>query len=453
MGAGSDDADAASEASEASSAAPLAPSSSSGSSSAPITTRTHKSSSRAGLGLGGGGSGVADAHVTSTCGWIRARRRQALAGYLVVPTPLRSAGATARLHRVAAEQGSVTACRMALSAVFADLWFLMRLRALWRVVLMALAALVLGSQWAANEMMLPPFLKRVYGEGTPIYAIVSINLWGCMVLPPVVGALTSKHETFRVALPGMWLMALSPLCLVVSPTPAAAVWWNVLLTIGEVFWSPRNSAWQASLAPTGREGLFLALASTRAHLAPLLDLLVGHLNEALNPNCPQCRDAYGHFCARPRDEDDPLASCGTQHGECPVPGNASRWPDADGACPSTCHGCPGWHLPGEGRYLWLALLALSLCAPLLVWAALPFLRGEGEMGRGCYGVCSWRRCCLWWWPGTATATPNVRVFVHGAGGASGSTELVRATARDERTDVRTSTEAAVLGGERSEHRV
>lgn len=135
---------------------------------------------------------------------------------------------------------------------------------------------------------------------------------------------TSQLETFSVALPGMWLMGFAPLFLVLSPNPAGAIWWNVVLTLGEVLWSPRNIAWQASLAPVGREGLFLALASAREHLAPLLDIVMGYVNEEFNPNCLECRDAYGHFCALANAtttttiDGGPIA-CSTQHGPCPAP--------------------------------------------------------------------------------------------------------------------------------------
>ena len=198
-------------------------------------------------------------------------------------------------------------------------------------------------------------------------------------------------------------MAFSPALLVLSPTPPAAAGWNVLLTLGEVLWSPRNSAWQSSLAPTGREGLFVALASARTHLTPLLDVLLGHLNQAYNPNCPACRDDYGHFCSLlvpvhnvswgADAVADGASTCGTQHGACVLPTDSSTWGSAARTgCPTTCHDCPGWSIPGNGRYLWLALTVFSLCGPLLVWLLLPFLRGEGELRRGCYGVVSAQRC-------------------------------------------------------------
>ena len=307
---------------------------------------------------------------------------------------------------------------------------------------MALASLILGSQWTASEITLPAFLKRSFGEQVPIYSIVGINLWGCMLLPPIVGLLTSEHETFAVALPGMWLMAVSPLLLVLSPTPSAAAAWQVLLTLGEVLWAPRNAAWQATLAPTGREGIFLALASSRDLLMPALDVLMGYINARYNPKCGACEDRYGHFCSiataggagagtaaagvvvGSATAAAAVGSCATQHGVCPPPDGG--WMRASGrdlplwgdsaavvsaaattttttfssssaahavVCPTTCHQCPGWSLPGGGRELWIVLLVFSLTGPLLAWAALPFLRDESA-GRadGCWGVCSPRRC-------------------------------------------------------------
>ena len=56
--------------------------------------------------------------------------------------------------------------------------------------------------WTASEMILPPFLERRFGEEVPIYTIQSINLFGCLILPPILGALTGGREDFSVILPG-----------------------------------------------------------------------------------------------------------------------------------------------------------------------------------------------------------------------------------------------------------
>eukprot|EP01052_Picozoa_sp_SAG31_P054177 SAG31_NODE_14277_length_817_cov_1.001393_2_plen_64_part_01 len=62
-----------------------------------------------------------------------------------------------------------------------------------------------------------PFLIRYFGEDVPAYTIHSVNLWGCLMLPPVVAAATGGYETFTVILPGMWIMAFAPAWLVAFP--------------------------------------------------------------------------------------------------------------------------------------------------------------------------------------------------------------------------------------------
>lgn len=344
---------------------------------------------------------------------LSARRRRALAALVVVPTKLRSEEELIRLHALARRSSWILVLRSAAASAWRDVRDLLRLRVLWRAFCFALSAFVLGTQWTASENVVPPFLTRMYGESVPIYSIVAINFWGCVLLPPLVGAFTAHIETFTIALPGMWLMAASPLCLVLSPTPLGAIGWSVLETCGEVLWSPRSQAWTATLAPIGREGVFLGLASARDHLTPILDIALGRLNAALNPNCPECRDVHGHFCAVDFSAKGSAAAtaagngsvpnlehallCGTQHGVCESPaaglvrGHSGGW--LPSGCPDTCQQCPGWTISGGGTHLWMVLLAFSLTGPLLAWVALPFLRGEATRDDGCYGVLNVRQRC------------------------------------------------------------
>ena len=342
-----------------------------------------------------GGSNGDDGSKRSFLGRLRERRKRALSRTRAVPTVLRSTEGMRQLGLLANQRGTCAACRAVVLAALRDLLDLLQLRALWRTMLMGLAGFVLGIAWSVNEMVLPPFFKRTLGETTPIYSIISINFWGCMLLPPLVGAYLSKRDAFSVILPGMWLMAMAPVTLVLSPTLPMAALWEVLLTLGEVFWSPRQIAWTASLAPTGREGLFFAVASTRDLLTPIMDVFLGLLNGALNPNCPTCQDAYGHFCGQPISNST-MNGCASQHGLCTPPPQDGWMPTASGlniTCPLTCFSCPGYELPLEGRPLWFVILLVSMAGPFIVWVALPFLRGYGTLKGGCYGVLDWRRFC------------------------------------------------------------
>ena len=139
-------------------------------------------------------------------------------------------------------------------------------------------------------------------------------------------------------------MAISPVFLAMKPNVMGACIWQIFMTVGQVLWSPRQDSWIgkifytfvywiveactlmlscpkptlslfmcrtpgqmkriesttsttpkscskyalkiAGLAPTGVEGLFFAVGSSRALLAPLGDLAMGMMNEKYNANCP-----------------------------------------------------------------------------------------------------------------------------------------------------------------------
>ena len=87
-----------------------------------------------------------------------------------------------------------------------------------------------------------------------------------MIGPSIAAGLTSHLDAFSVMLPGLWCQALSPLLLAYYPSIGSAIVWVAFLSIGEVIWSPRQSAWVANLAPDGREGVFLALLSLKSLL-------------------------------------------------------------------------------------------------------------------------------------------------------------------------------------------
>jgi hypothetical protein len=260
------------------------------------------------------------------------------------------------------------------SAKWSDVATTLRTREIWRVVAMSLAVFGVAKQWTEVDQLLPPFLERQFGEGGGIFLVHSTGMWGCFLLPPLVAAFTSDAEAFRIIVPGVWIMATSPIAMIVSPTAPGAVVWAAWLTIGEVLWSPRQQAWAVSLAPPGREGLFLALASLKdLFLAWPSTVLVGWLNREFNPNCPSCRDSVGRFCAV-ASEGNCVSTAG---GTCAASLNPS------GGCPAACPACPGFLARApDPRTVWLVVLALSLTSPLLIVAGLPFLRdGVLTLGR------------------------------------------------------------------------
>ena len=156
------------------------------------------------------------------------------------------------------------------------------------------------------------------------------------------------------------------------------------MSIGEVIWSPRQSAWVANLAPDGREGIFLALLSLKNLITALPSTaLNGWLNSAFQPNCPQCRDAFGHFCSSMRVVNASYAMCRTAGDYSCVGGDYSPRLHAVGEhavselhCPSTCRDCPGWE--GHADTMWLIVLISSISSPLMIMLSIRFLRGDAQ---------------------------------------------------------------------------
>ncbi|KAL7543201.1 hypothetical protein ACHAXR_012483 [Thalassiosira sp. AJA248-18] len=286
-----------------------------------------------------------------------------------------------RTQYTGSNEGNISFCA-GLVQMFNQVIELLKMRSTWRVLIFGFASMTIAMNWTASEMVLPPFLERRFGEQIPIYTIQSINLFGCLILPPIIGAVTSGREDFSIVMPGLWIMATSSIFVAIFPNAAGACVWQVFMTIGEVLWSPRQVSWTASLAPTGSEGLFFAVSSARSVMGPLTDILMGAINEKYNTNCPDCRDQYGHFCSIASANDDAI-QCSSVQGTCDLVLDNTQQSE----CPSTCVSCPSWE-PTDPSTCWYLLMLASMLTPISVWFFLPFLRGKHNRDDKCYGLFS-----------------------------------------------------------------
>jgi len=177
-------------------------------------------------------------------------------------------------------------------------------------------------------------------------------------------------------------MAISPMFVAMSPNVIGACAWQVFMTTGEVLWSPRQTSWTASLAPTGSEGLFFAISSARSVMGPLTDFGMGVINQTYNSNCPECRDQYGHFCEARLNEDENNLQCASAQESCNIVLDNNQQ-----SCPKTCLECPTWEATDPST-CWYLLLLASLVTPMCIWFYLPFLRGNYDRNDKCYGILS-----------------------------------------------------------------
>eukprot|EP01050_Picozoa_sp_SAG11_P012251 SAG11_NODE_1352_length_5131_cov_19.593402_1_plen_440_part_00 len=122
-------------------------------------------------------------------------RKEATRRYVQLPTPMRTDGALTKVQARARENGWAEAVRWLVSVFCADLAVVGRLRALWRVLLFNFAVSWVALQWTFSASVMGVFIERNFGEQAPIYLIHSINLWGCLLFPPLVAALVSNFRS------------------------------------------------------------------------------------------------------------------------------------------------------------------------------------------------------------------------------------------------------------------
>ncbi|KAL7533895.1 hypothetical protein ACHAXR_005511 [Thalassiosira sp. AJA248-18] len=218
--------------------------------------------------------------------------------------------------------------------------FILQNRNTWKVLVFSVVSVPVVLQWTASEISLPPFLERRFGEAIPIYTIQSIHMVGCLIFPPFAQALTSALEDFQVVMPGLWIMAISPIFVAMLPNVLGACIWQIVMTVGQVLWSPRQDSWT------------------------------------------ECRDQYGHFCGGLLDSGEGELRCTSVQATC------NFFLDSrEQACPRTCSECPSWE-PTDPSTCWYILVIISVTSPVLAWFFLPFLRSRHTREDKYYGIFS-----------------------------------------------------------------
>lgn len=169
--------------------------------------------------------------------------------------------------------------------------------------LLVLIALILGVRavYAYLYLLMPKYWERTIGPDAAIGVLNMINpigiVLGLILFIPlanrfsvfgmlVYGAMVSALSLFPLALPWQWF----------GGDIAQAHYWMAILcmvvvTVGEVLWSPKLYEYTAAIAPKGQEGTYLGLSMIPWFLAKTItSLLSGHM---LNRWCPETVSVAG----------------------------------------------------------------------------------------------------------------------------------------------------------------
>lgn len=176
--------------------------------------------------------------------------------------------------------------------------------------LMLIAFLKLIFMWMYYAY--PKFGIRELGEGAPVGRLSAINSVLIIILVPIVGALTQRSSAYRMVIVGGaisaaagFIMALPPawfqgvadstpirwgahwylgLSGEVNPWYVMILFYVVVLSLGEAFYSPRVYEYAAAIAPKGQEASYSALSYVPFFLAKLfIGVFSGRMLETYCP--------------------------------------------------------------------------------------------------------------------------------------------------------------------------
>jgi POT family proton-dependent oligopeptide transporter len=159
---------------------------------------------------------------------------------------------------------------------------------LWR--LLVLIGLILGARaiFAYLYLLMPKYWLRTIGEDAAIGTLQAINpvliVVGIVLFIPLVG----RFRLFSMLVYGAMISAISLLPLALPWTTFSSdigrahylmsIVCMVMLSVGEVVWSPKLYEYTAAIAPQGQEGTYLGLSMVPWFLAKtVVSLLSGHL--------------------------------------------------------------------------------------------------------------------------------------------------------------------------------
>ncbi len=115
--------------------------------------------------------------------------------------------------------------------------------------------------FAHNWLTLPVYYKRAF---TGVVAdnfefFTNFNPLLIFILTPMVAALTTKKDTYKMMIYGTFVMAFPTFILALGPSIYTVFAYLTLMTIGEAMWQPRFLQWVAEIAPKGMTGIYMGI--------------------------------------------------------------------------------------------------------------------------------------------------------------------------------------------------
>jgi proton-dependent oligopeptide transporter, POT family len=115
--------------------------------------------------------------------------------------------------------------------------------------------------FAHNWLTLPAYFKRAFDGTVSEYFefFTNFNPVLIFIFTPVVTALTSKKDTYKMMIIGTFVMASPTFILALGPSIGTVFAYLIIMSIGEAMWQPRFLQWVAEIAPKNMTGIYMGI--------------------------------------------------------------------------------------------------------------------------------------------------------------------------------------------------
>ncbi|MFZ1730780.1 MAG: MFS transporter [Bacteroidota bacterium] len=129
--------------------------------------------------------------------------------------------------------------------------------------------------FAHQWLTLPQYVQRAFDPWVSdnMEFFVNLNPLLIFVLTPVLAALTSKYDVYRIMIIGTLIMAVPTFLLAFGPYVGPLLTYILLMSVGEAMWQPRFLQLAAEIAPEGKTGQYMGIAQFPWFLTKLLTSL------------------------------------------------------------------------------------------------------------------------------------------------------------------------------------
>jgi MFS family permease len=175
---------------------------------------------------------------------------------------------------------------------FGILWSVICEPVFWRFVVLITLLIGVRAVFLYTNLLWPKYWLRVIGPNATIGLLESVNpalvVIGLIVLIPVL----HRYSVYSMLVYGAIISALSMFVLAIptfgTATYVASLAALVVLSVGEIIWSPRLTEYTAAIAPEGQEGTYLGLSMVPYFLAKtVVSLASGYMLERWIPAFPE----------------------------------------------------------------------------------------------------------------------------------------------------------------------